>query len=198
MVIEKIVVGEFQTNCYVVGCEKTKQGFIIDPGADYRRIMEIIKTAGIEVLFIVNTHGHMDHIKEDGRFGLPVYIHSEDAGCLKDPVRNLSQLFGFSLTVEVESFTLKEGDIIRAGEISFQVIHTPGHTPGSICLKCGNILFTGDTLFFGGYGRTDLPGGSEDTLFKSIRTKLLVLPDDTVIYPGHGPSSTIGQERNLF
>ncbi|MCM8829617.1 MAG: MBL fold metallo-hydrolase [Candidatus Omnitrophica bacterium] len=198
MIIEKIVVGEFQTNCYIVGCEKTGKGFIIDPGDEYEKIKEVIKEVGIEPSFIVNTHGHMDHIKDDEKFGLPVYIHSQDVECLKAPERNLSQLFGLSLTVNVQSFIVEEGDTLRAGNLSFQIIHTPGHTPGSICLKYENILFTGDTLFCGGYGRTDLPGGSEEALFKSITTKLLVLPGDTLIYPGHGPSSTIGQERRFF
>ncbi|MCM8760488.1 MAG: MBL fold metallo-hydrolase [Candidatus Omnitrophica bacterium] len=198
MIIEKIVVGEFQTNCYIVGCEKTGNGFIIDPGDEYEKIKEVIKKVGIEPSFIVNTHGHMDHIKDDEKFNLPVYIHSQDTGCLKDPERNLSQLFGLFLTIKVESVGVEEGDILKIGNLSFQIIHTPGHTPGSICLKCENILFTGDTLFCGGYGRTDLPGGSEELLFKSIRTKLLVLPDETLIYPGHGPSSTIGQERRFF
>ncbi|MCM8778130.1 MAG: MBL fold metallo-hydrolase [Candidatus Omnitrophica bacterium] len=195
MIIEKIVVGEFQTNCYIVGCEKTGKGFIIDPGDEYKEIKEVIKKVGIEPSFIVNTHGHMDHIKDDEKFNLPVYIHSHDLECLTDPERNLSQLFGLFLTCKVQSFTVEEGDILKAGEISFQIIHTPGHTPGSICLKCGDILFTGDTLFCGGYGRTDLPGGSEETLFKSIRNKLLLLPDETLIYPGHGPSSIIREER---
>ncbi|MDD3726130.1 MAG: MBL fold metallo-hydrolase [Candidatus Ratteibacteria bacterium] len=198
MIIEKIVVGEFNTNCYIVGCEKTGKGFIIDPGDEYKRIKEVIKKVGIEVSFIVNTHGHMDHIKDDGQFGLPVYIHSEDVEYLTSPARNLSQLFGFSLNVDVKSFTVEEADILQAGELSFKVIHTPGHSPGSICLKCGSVLFTGDTLFCGGYGRTDIPGASEKQLFHSIRTKLLILPDETIIYPGHGPSSTIGQERILF
>lgn len=198
MIIEKIVVGEFQTNCYIVGCEKTGKGFIIDPGDEYEKIKEVIKKLGIEPSFIVNTHGHIDHIKDDEKFNLPVYIHSQDSKCLTDPVRNLSHLFGLLLTVNVQSFTVVEGDLLKVGDISFQVIHTPGHTPGSISLKCGNILFTGDTLFCGGYGRTDLPYGSEEILFNSIRTKLLVLPDEIVIYPGHGSYSTIGQERRSF
>lgn len=198
MVIEKIVVGEFQTNCYVVGCEKTGKGFIIDPGDEYERITEVVKKLEIEPSFIINTHGHMDHIKDDDKFNLPVYIHLKDIDCLTEPARNLSQLFGFSLTLNVKSLSVEEGDILQAGRLSFQVLHTPGHSPGSICLKCGNVLFTGDTLFCGGYGRTDLPGGDEKTLFNSIRTRLLILPDETVIYPGHGPSSTIGKERGLF
>ncbi|HOL21564.1 MAG TPA: MBL fold metallo-hydrolase [bacterium] len=198
MVIEKIVVGEFQTNCYIVGCEKTGKGFIIDPGDEHERIKEVIEKSGIEPSFIVNTHGHMDHIKDDSRFNLPVYIHPNDVDCLTNPARNLSQLFGLSLTLDVKSFTVEEGDILEAGELSFQVLHTPGHSPGSICLRCGNIVFTGDTLFCGGYGRTDLPCASEETLFKSINEKLLVLPEDTIIHPGHGPFSTIGEERAMF
>jgi len=198
MLIEKIIVGEFQTNCYIVGCKKTGKGFIIDPGDEYERIKKVISKTGIEPSFIVNTHGHMDHIKDDDRFNLPVYIHSQDVECLTEPARNLSLFFGLPLIVEVRCLAIEEGDILKAGELSFSVLHTPGHSPGSICLSSGNILFTGDTLFCGGYGRTDLPGASEETLFKSIREKLLILPDDTIIYPGHGPSSTIGQERLMF
>ncbi|MGC8867974.1 MAG: MBL fold metallo-hydrolase [Elusimicrobiales bacterium] len=198
ILIEKVVVGEFQTNCYIVGCKKTGNGFIIDPGDEYDKTQKTITKLGIQPSFIVNTHGHMDHIKDDGRFNLPVYIHSQDVECLTEPARNLSLFFGLPLTVEVRSFAIEEGDILKIGELSFQILHTPGHSPGSICLRYKNILFTGDTLFCSGYGRTDLPGGAEDILFRSIREKLLILPDETIIHPGHGPSSTIGQERNMF
>lgn len=196
--IEKIVVGEMQTNCYIVTCGKTGESFVIDPGDEYEKIAEIVNKKKIRPAFIVNTHGHADHIKEDGKFCLPVYIHSLDADCLRDPEKNLSGFLGFPVTVEVDACVLEDGDTVNAGEMSFNVLHTPGHSPGSICLVSGKLAFTGDTLFCGGYGRTDLPGGSEEQLFDSIRTKLMVLPDETVIYPGHGPSSTVGKEKALF
>ncbi|MCX8082960.1 MAG: MBL fold metallo-hydrolase [bacterium] len=198
MIIEKIVVGEFQTNCYIVGCEKTGKGFIIDPGDEYEKIIKIVKNLKIEPSFIVNTHGHMDHIKDDDKFQLPVYIHSQDVECLTNPSKNLSLFFGLPFVVDVRYIAIEDGNILKAGTLSFSVLHTPGHSPGSICLICGNIVFTGDTLFCDGYGRTDLPDSSEETLFHSIRTKLLTLPDETIIYPGHGTPSTIGQERGLF
>ena len=196
--IEKIVVGEFQANCYVVACKKTGRGFIIDPGDEYERIKKVIDRMDVEPSFIVNTHGHLDHIKEDEKFHLPVYIHKQDAECLRNPDKNLSSLFGFPFVVSVETVLLEDGYILKIGETEFEVLHTPGHSPGSACLKSGELVFTGDTLFCGGYGRTDLPGGSEERLLGSIKNKLLVLPDETVIYPGHGPSSTIGAEKKGF
>lgn len=196
--IERIIVGEIQTNCYVVTCRETGECFIIDPGDEYERIAAVVTKRKVKPSFVVNTHGHADHIKEDGKFNLPVYIHRLDAECLRDPEKNLSAFLGIPVVVDVEPSLLEEGDTVRIGNVSFEVLHTPGHSPGSICLKNGKILFTGDTLFCGGYGRTDLPGGSEGQLFDSIRRKLMILPEDTVIYPGHGPSSTIGAEKRFF
>ncbi len=193
--IDRIVVGEFQTNCYMVTCRKTGESFIIDPGDEYERIKSFIIGRKKQPSFIVNTHGHADHIKEDGMFGLPVYIHGEDSDCLHDPERNLSAFFGAALVLDIKPVLLKDGDTVRAGEALFEVLHTPGHSPGSISLRGGNLVFTGDTLFCSGYGRTDFPGGSEERLFDSIRRCLLTLPGETVIYPGHGECSTIGAER---
>jgi len=196
--IETIVVGDFQTNCYIVTCRKTGECFIIDPGDEYGRIKTFLSERAKHPSFIVNTHGHADHIKDDAKFRLPVYIHKDDADCLRDTERNISALFSAGLVLDVKPVLLKDGDIVRAGEISFEVIHTPGHSPGSISLMSGGVLFTGDTLFNSGYGRTDFPGGDEEKLLASIRNRLLVLPDETIIYPGHGPSSTIGAEKKHF
>ncbi len=196
--IEKIVVGEFQTNCYVVVCETTGKGFIIDPGDEYEKIRDVIGRMDVQPSFVVNTHGHMDHIKEDEKFYLPVYIHRQDAECLGNPDKNLSGLFGIPFVIDVETVILEDGDIFKVGATEFEVLHTPGHSPGSVCLKSGRFVFTGDTLFCGGYGRTDLPGGSEKELLNSIKNRLMVLPDETVICPGHGPSSTIGAEKKVF
>lgn len=198
MAIEKIVVGEIQTNCYIITCEKTGECFIVDPGDEYEKINGLVKRKKIKPSFVVNTHGHMDHIREDEKFHLPVYIHRQDADCLRDPEKNLSGFFGVPLVINVEPVVLEGGDIVKIGETAFEVLHTPGHSPGSICLRSGKIALTGDTLFCGGYGRTDLPGGSEEELFDSIRNRLLNLCDETIIYPGHGPSSTIRAERPLF
>ncbi len=196
--IEQIVVGDFQTNCYIVTCRKTGESFIIDPGDESVRIKRLIKQRKRQPSFIVNTHGHGDHIKDDGEFHLPVYIHRQDADCLHDAGKNLSALFGAELVLDIKPVLLEDGDTVKAGEAVFEVLHTPGHSPGSICLMRGGIVFTGDTLFNSGYGRTDFPGGDEEKLFDSIRSRLFVLPDETIIYPGHGPSSTIGAEKQYF
>lgn len=196
--IETMVVGDIQTNCYLVTCQGTGESFIIDPGDEYEKINRVITRKKVKPSFIVNTHGHIDHIKEDGSFHLPVYIHRLDAECLHNQDKNLSSFLGAVRVIDVEPLILEDGDTIRIGKVQFEVIHTPGHSPGSICLKTGKVVFTGDTLFCGGCGRTDLPGGSEECLFDSIKKKLLILPEETVIYPGHGPSSTIGEEKRYF
>lgn len=201
MFLKKIIVGDLEENCYLIADEGTKNAIIIDPGDDYARIKKIIEQNKLHPRFIINTHGHADHIGADDKFGLPVYIHKLDAQCLNDSAENLSYLMGtpFSLTVPAVKI-LENGDFIKLDSLSLEVIHTPGHTPGGICLKADNLVFTGDTLFFGGIGRTDFPGASEQQLLASIRDRLLSLDDTTVIHPGHGPSSTIGNEkrRNPF
>jgi len=176
--VERFVVGLLQTNCYLVYDSLGGGGFLIDPGVFSKKISERIKEKGIRIKNIINTHGHPDHTSGNDAFGYPVLIHRDDDG------------------------TLKDGDVIKEGAIVLQVIHTPGHTPGSICLKMspdgfseGSIIFTGDTLFQGGVGRTDLPGGSQARLTDSIEHCLMGFPDETKIFPGHGPDSTIGEER---
>lgn len=195
MIVEKIVIGEFYENCYIVGCEKTKKAVIIDPGGEGSKIKSFIKEKRLIPRFIINTHGHIDHIRANDQFNLPVYIHEFDREYLTDPVKNLSSFFPPQYVFKGEVITIKEGEKIEVGSLSFEIIHTPGHTPGSICLKTENIVFTGDTLFAGGVGRTDFPGGDENILFSSIREKLFTLPEEIIIYPGHGPSSTIGDEK---
>ncbi len=195
MIIEKIVVGGMQSNCYLAGDRAAKEVFVIDPGDDHEKILSTLKRHGLKAIAIVNTHGHMDHISANSRLGLPVWIHEADADFLVDPARNLSYLIGVGLRSPAASRLLKEGDIIRAGNVAFEVIHTPGHTPGSICLKSDGVIFTGDTLFYSGVGRTDFPYGSQDDLRNSITAKLFNRGDDLVVYPGHGPSTTIGKEK---
>lgn len=195
MIIESIIVGPNQANCYILACDSTKDAAIIDPGADYSEIKKLIDKLGVNPKFIINTHGHADHIAANKDFKLPVLIHRLDAGFLKNPYKNMSVFFGFWVTSPTPQRLLEDGDEIKLGEIVLKILHTPGHTPGGICIKTDSVVFTGDTLFAGGVGRTDLAGSSEKDLFDSIKNKLLVLGDDVVIYPGHGPSSTIGKEK---
>lgn len=195
MLIKTIVVGMMEVNCYIVGDDSSKDVFIIDPGGDYKKIKKLIDAGGLKVQSVINTHGHGDHIAADGEFGAPVWIHRLDAEFLLDPSKNLSDSFGFSLKTKSASRLLEDGDILNIGKHTLEVIHTPGHTPGSICLKGSGIIFTGDTLFCSGIGRTDIPYASEDDIMRSIKEKLLTLDDNYVIYPGHGPSSTIGNEK---
>ena len=194
--VDRVVVGAIETNCYIVTCLITGKSLVIDPGDDYPKIQQA--SAGRKISVVLNTHGHIDHIKEDEKFGVPVYIHSYDKDCLTDAAKNLSVLFDSPITLDVETVILKDGDIIRLGEMVFKVIHTPGHSRGSVCFFIDNILFSGDTLFCGSYGRTDLPGGSEKDIFTSIQQKLLLLPSDTLVYPGHGEKTTIAQEKKLW
>ncbi len=193
--IFKLAVGPMACNAYIVACDETKEALVIDPGADAGRIKALALKHGLKVKCVVNTHGHGDHIGANGAFKVPILIHSLDAGALTDPVMNLSEMFFFRITSPEASRLLKDGDLIEFGKKSLTVIHTPGHTPGGISLKMGDAVFTGDTLFCGGIGRTDLPGGESDKLLMSIRHRLMALDDDTRIYPGHGPDSTIGDER---
>ncbi|MFC1576442.1 MBL fold metallo-hydrolase [Candidatus Omnitrophota bacterium] len=179
--IERFVVGFLGTNCYLIYGETSKSGFLIDPGLFDKRIKAAIEKNGIRVKSVVNTHGHADHTAGDRKAGYPVLIHEAD----KDFVNDLKDNLSF----------LKDGDIIKEDGVELKVIHTPGHTPGGICLKVGDVLFTGDTLFRDGVGRTDFPYGDEADLMRSIRTRLMTFPDETRVLPGHGPESTIGHEK---
>ncbi len=191
----KITVGPMECNCYIVGCDKTKDAVVIDPGADPKRIKSLADKKGLKIKYIINTHGHGDHIGANSAFDVPILIHGLDEDFLADPAKNLSSMFFFNISSPKAARLLKDGDTIEFGACRLSVIHTPGHTPGSVSLKMGDEIFTGDTLFCGGIGRTDLPNGDETEIVKSIRDKLMVFGDDTKIYPGHGPDSTIGAER---
>lgn len=199
MILESICVGPMQVNCYILAARESSKAIIIDPGSEAHKIKHILTKHSLSPAFIINTHGHYDHIGCDNKFAAPVYIHTQDLPLLKDPGLNLSGLFALPYAVKSEVRTLEDREIIGWDEIQLQVLHTPGHTPGGISLKLirptNKILFTGDTLFCQGIGRFDLAGGDESLLIKSIKEKLFVLSSDTVIYPGHGPSSTIGEEK---
>ncbi len=196
IVVNKYALGPLFTNCYLVYGKTERKGVLIDPGAFSGRIKKHIEKEKIDIVASINTHGHADHIMGDGPFGYPVYIHRLDALCLGDPSRNLAYLaeIGFETGVKAARL-LEDGDVIGVGEIELAVIHTPGHTPGSISLKCGDVLVTGDLLFLEGVGRTDLPGGDNAALSRSLREKIMALPDSIKVYPGHGPETTIEHER---
>lgn len=193
--VERFEVGPMAANCYVITHTPTKDACLIDPGGEPKRIKDFITKKGLNLKFIINTHGHGDHILGNGYFGVPIYIHRLDKDFLTDPVLNLSGMFGLSLKTPKASRLLEDGEKIRLNDLELEILHTPGHTPGGISVKLDGVLFTGDTLFAGGVGRTDLPNGDERALLGAIKKKLFTLDDDTVIYPGHGQESAIGIEK---
>ncbi|MFH1087397.1 MAG: MBL fold metallo-hydrolase [Chloroflexota bacterium] len=199
MILKTLTVGPFASNCYIIAAEQAREGIVIDPGADAGRIVKTIDGLGLRVGLIVATHGHSDHVgaaaKVKEHTGAPFAIHSEDAGMLGHGGL-VGMLTGAgSRSTAVPDRLLSEGDVISCGPLSFRVLYTPGHTQGGICLVGEGLVFSGDTLFNYGIGRTDFPGGSYEELMEGIVNKLLSLPDETVVYPGHGPDTTIGAER---
>ena len=196
IVVHSLEVGSFLTNCYIVGKENSS-AFIIDPGDDAQGIKQLIKEHSFRPEFIINTHGHIDHIKDDPDFGLEVFIHSKDEPLFRDTELNLSQFLGvpFKMPAEVKVNTLEDNQLIEFLGQNMEIIHTPGHTEGCICIKLGRYLFSGDTLFSGSVGRTDFKGGSHEVLIESIKKKLCPLDDDLIVLPGHGPRTTIGEEK---
>ncbi|MFA5150864.1 MAG: MBL fold metallo-hydrolase [Candidatus Omnitrophota bacterium] len=199
MILEKISVGALQVNCYILASQRDSQAIIIDPGAEVRKIRKVLDKYNLTPALIINTHGHYDHIGADNAFNLPVYVHKLDAPMLQDAQLNMSGLFSLPCTVKSRILLLEDNQILGLSGLQLKVVHVPGHTAGGIALLLQEpqekIAFTGDTLFCSGIGRSDLSGGSQAALIKSIKEKLFILSDDTRIYPGHGPDSTIGQEK---
>jgi glyoxylase-like metal-dependent hydrolase (beta-lactamase superfamily II) len=202
VIIERLVLGPFNTNCYILGAESSREGIIIDPADDVNAIMGGVEALNLDIKFIVLTHGHIDHVGAlkavKQRTGAEMAVHTDDAKSLRGLRGWLQSMLVPGLTYPVPpppEQLLKDGDTISVDGLSLQVLHTPGHTPGGICLLGEGVVFSGDTLFNYSVGRTDLPGGSYRLLIESIRTKLMTLPDDTIVYPGHGPESTIGEEK---
>jgi len=202
VIISVLPVGLIQTNCYIVGCEETKEGVVIDPGGHPERILAEVERHGLTIRYVLDTHAHFDHIDANGPIveatGATLALHPADLPLLK--TAGGAALFGLPATPgPLPDLELRDGDELTVGELRFRVLHTPGHTPGHVCFyepKEG-VLFDGDVLFHRGVGRTDLPGGSWEQLMHSIRTILFALPDETVVYSGHGPATTIGEEKRL-
>ncbi len=197
--IKTLPVGIIETNCYLVYDEETREAMVIDPGAEGRRIVDEIGELDLKVKYIVNTHGHGDHIMGNKEVkeatGADLLIHMEDGPMLTDSRLNLTNFMGRNVSEPAADRLLQEGDILTIGRYEFKVLHTPGHTRGGICLVGDGVVFSGDTLFQFSIGRDDFPGGSFKDLINSIKTKLMPLDDSTVVYPGHGPKTTIGDER---
>ncbi len=202
MIIKQIIVGSMAVCCYIVACEKTKKAAVIDPGGDVDKILAEVDKMGLSLEYIIATHGHPDHVCGNraiqGATGAKIIMHAADEQFFGKPeVKNYFSMLGLEPSPKAD-IEVAEGDEIHIGEVTFQVLHTPGHTPGGMCLYNAPDLITGDTLFVGGLGRTDFPGGSHEELLNSIRTKLLVLPPETIVWPGHGYGgnrSTIGDEK---
>lgn len=190
--------GEFATNCYIVACPETKAAMVVDPGTPDPWIAQTLRTYGLKPEMIVLTHAHLDHIGGVAHVkeltGCPVWVHEGDSRYLTSPALNGSAFFGQPVVAPKADRLLHGKEEFTLGTLSFRVLHTPGHTPGGICLYTPGHLLAGDTLFAGSVGRTDLAGGDHNTLIKSIRERLLVLPPETVVYPGHGGTTTIGDE----
>ncbi len=199
MILETVCVSPMRVNCYILAPGENSSAIIIDPGGEARKIKLVLDKHKLKPALIINTHGHYDHIGSDNEFDVPIYIHEQDLALLKDPQLNLSGLFALPYRVKSEIRILEDNQNIELQDLQLKVLHIPGHTPGGIALlmikPTDKIVFTGDTLFCQGIGRSDLSGGDESLLKKAIKEKLLTLADDTVIYPGHGPSSTIGEEK---
>jgi len=202
MFVKQMEVGNFSVFAYLVGSEETGEALVIDPAADQDRILREADKKKLRIKYIVNTHCHIDHIMGNKRMkeltGAKIVIHEAEAAYLTHQSRQMMSMFGAEQSPPADE-TVRENDLITVGKVSLRVIHTPGHSPGGICLHTDGLVFTGDTLFVGGVGRTDLDDGSWQTLVNSIRNKLFILPDSTVVLPGHNygeyPKSTIGMEK---
>jgi len=200
VIVHAIPVGITQTNCYVVGCEETQEGVVIDPGGNPKRILKAVEENGLTIRYVLNTHCHFDHMAANAEIvaatGAVLALHPAELPLLQ--ARGGAALFGVQVKESpLPDVKLEDGQVLEVGTLRFQVLHTPGHSPGGMTfyLEEEGAAFDGDVLFAMGVGRTDLPGGDWDTLMNSIREVLFALPDGTVLYPGHGPQTTVGREK---
>jgi hydroxyacylglutathione hydrolase len=201
LLLKRLVVGPLQTNCYLVGCPETREGMVIDPGAEGEKILAAATELKLQVKYIINTHGHADHVGANlelkNSTGALLLLGKADLSLYTDSETNLSAFMGTG-PLPAPDRLLEEGECLRVGALTVEVITTPGHTPGGICLLINEgVLFSGDTLFSGSIGRTDFPGGSHRKLIESIKNKLLLLGEDVRVYPGHMEETTIGCEKKF-
>jgi hydroxyacylglutathione hydrolase len=202
LIIASLPVGLIQTNCYIVGCEETREGAVIDPGGHPERILAEVERHGLAIKYVLDTHAHFDHTDANGAIiratGASLALHPEDRPLLE--ASGGAALFGMRADPSPPpDMELHDGDELKVGTLELKVLHTPGHTPGHVCFYEADegVLFDGDVLFYRGIGRTDLPGGSWQQLLESIQGVLFALPDSTIVYSGHGPATTIGEEKRL-
>ncbi len=199
MRIEALAVGPLQVNCFIVACPVTRQAAVIDPGDEGERILHLLRGEGLELKLVINTHGHFDHVGAN-RFlveatGAELCLHSADRALLLRAADHAARYGLRAVDSPEPRRLLADGDRLQVGELTLEVLHTPGHTPGGVCLYTPGHLFSGDTLFAGSVGRTDLPGGDMATLIAGIRNRLWSLPEETQVHPGHGPDTTLGREK---
>jgi hydroxyacylglutathione hydrolase len=197
VILETVVVGVYMVNCYILAVQKDSEALIIDPGDQKHLIEKALNKHNLKPVCVINTHGHIDHIRCDDDFNVPVYAHTQELSMLQSAALNLSNFVGNSYTVASQLVPLTDRQRISCAGIDLEIIHTPGHTPGGMCVYWAQeaMLFSGDTLFYHSVGRSDFPGADEQRLIHSIRDKLFILPEKTIVLPGHGPRSSIGQEK---
>jgi glyoxylase-like metal-dependent hydrolase (beta-lactamase superfamily II) len=203
--IERIVVGALEANCYLVLCPETHEALLVDPGAEPEQILATIGASSAQIKMVLHTHGHFDHIGATEAVlarlpqSIPLAAHPADTYLYEPENREMGAMFGYPLpqTPATPDVALADGQTLEVGTLRLEVLHTPGHTPGSICLVVGESCLSGDTLFRRGIGRTDLLGGDEEAIYESIAARLYPLPEKMLVYPGHGEATTIGEERRL-
>lgn len=199
MIFERLPVGGYEANCYIIGCEKSREAIIVDPGENSDYILERINELEVKPKYIVLTHGHGDHIGAVPEIKkvlkIPVMIHKDDEELIIDAEKNYSKHMKIGAVEIKPDKLLHDQDKIKFGDLIADIIHTPGHTPGGISIKIGDNILTGDTLFSNSIGRTDFFGGSFDNIIKSIKDKILIYNDEVKIFPGHGEETTVGKER---
>jgi hydroxyacylglutathione hydrolase len=197
MFIKRLEIGALAANCYIIADEDTKIAAVIDPGGD--GVAALCTHEGLQVKYIINTHGHADHIMGNAELkaitAAELLVHAADAEMVTSSTESLATFVGLHANLVPPDRMLADGEELSLGSLVLKIVHTPGHTPGGISIAVGGCLFTGDTLFAESIGRTDFPGGSFNQLMQSVKAKLFMFPDETVVYPGHGPKTTIGWEK---